>query len=134
MVTFVVMVLFIVLIVVVGIIIWGIEPKYLQGALYLSKYKFRFCNLLSHPLSQCLICFNCIQTLTISFPLKAPLVPGLRAHLSFPSHAVDFHPHDSVHDVTSASPAFSPSPRVSPRMVHLDQCWFRHPHTVYCPT
>lgn len=131
MVTFVVMVFFIVLIVIVGIIIQGIEPTYLQGALYLSKYKFRFCNLLSHPLSQCLIYFSCIQTLPISFPLKAPLVPGLLAHLSFPSHAVDFHPpHVSVHEVPSAFPAFSPSPRVSPRMVRLDRCCFRHPHTV----
>lgn len=111
----------------IGIIILGNLIEVSSRYPLLFHVQVGFHNPLSNPLSQCLIHCNYVQSLLVSFLLKYSY-PGILDHLSFPSHAVNFHASWlSSWDF----PCFAclSSFCTKPRMVHLDPWCFPHANT-----
>lgn len=122
------MVLFVVLLVVVGIIIWGNWAEiFARHPLPVHIQVWT----LSWPVqsfSRCSVHYSRIPSLPVSFPLQETLVAGILDHLPFPSHAVE------LRDLWLRSCWFLCFPSISPfftrpRMVHLDHWYFSHRHT-----
>lgn len=123
------MVLFVVLLVVVGIIIWGNWAEiFARHPLPVHIQVWT----LSWPVqsfSWCLIHYSRIPSLPVSCPLQETLVAGILDHLPFPSHAME------LRDLRLCSCRFLCFPFLSPfftrpRMVHLDHWYFfSSPHS-----